>query len=214
MHQRSSPATIIGLTLLAGLVAGLLVACFHFFATEPTLQRAIDLETAHKMALGQLDPEVFTRPEQRAGLFLGYILYGIGWGSLFGIICWFAQARLSEASKVSWEWVFGLLFICYWTFCLFPQLKYPANPPGVGHDIQAHTSADRSRRLWIVCGNCLVHASSLSHFRSDINGSGYGLSLALWNRNCSLLALNGEYLLVLLAILFDKAREQTPGADA
>ncbi|HYU73988.1 MAG TPA: CbtA family protein [Ktedonobacteraceae bacterium] len=145
MHQRSSPATIIGLTLLAGLVAGLLVACFHFFATEPTLQRAIDLETAHKMALGQLDPEVFTRPEQRAGLFLGYILYGIGWGSLFGIICWFAQARLSEASKVSWEWVFGLLFICYWTFCLFPQLKYPANPPGVGDA----TTIDIRQRLYL-----------------------------------------------------------------
>ena len=134
MHQRSSPATVIGLTLLAGLVAGLLVACFHFFATEPTLQRAIDLETAHKIAIGQLDPEVFTRPEQRAGLFLGYILYGIGWGSLFGIICWFAfgEERLSGARNVSWKWFFTLLFLCYWTLCLFPQLKYPANPPGIG----------------------------------------------------------------------------------
>ncbi len=134
MNQRSSPVTLLGLTLLAGLVAGLLVACFHFFATEPTLQRAIDMETAHKLALGIPDPQVFTRPEQRAGLFLGYILYGIGWGSLFGAICWFAfgQERLSGAKKVSWKWFFTLLFLCYWTFCLFPQLKYPANPPGVG----------------------------------------------------------------------------------
>lgn len=134
MHQRSSPATFIGFALLAGLVAGLLVACFHFFATEPTLQNAIDLETARKLALGQPDPQVFTRPEQRAGLFLGYVLYGIGWGCLFGTLCWFAfgQERLSGARKVSWKWFFTLLFICYWTFCLFPQLKYPANPPGIG----------------------------------------------------------------------------------
>ena len=134
MYQRSSPATVIGLTLLAGFIAGLLVACFHFFATEPTIQQAIDLETAHKIAIGQLEPEVFTRPEQHAGLFLGYIMYGIGWGALFGIICWFAfgQARLSEPGKISWKWFFALLFVCHWTFCLFPQLKYPANPPGVG----------------------------------------------------------------------------------
>jgi hypothetical protein len=134
MHQRSSPAAIIGLTLLAGIVAGLLVACFHLFATEPVLQHAIDLETAHKIAIGQLEPEVFTRPEQRAGLFLGYILYGIGWGAFLGVIGWFAfgQERLSGAQKVSWKWFAALLFICYWTFCLFPQLKYPANPPGIG----------------------------------------------------------------------------------
>jgi len=147
MHQRSSPATIIGLTLLAGLIAGLLVACFHAFATEPVLQRAIDLETTHKIAIGQLEPEVFTRPEQRAGLFLGYIMYGIGWGSLFGIICWFAlgQARLNEAGKVSWKWFSALVFICYWTFCLFPQLKYPANPPGVGDG----TTIDIRQRLYL-----------------------------------------------------------------
>lgn len=147
MDQRSSPAAMIILTLLAGLLAGLLVACFHFFATEPILQRAIDLETAHKIALGQLEPEVFTRPEQRTGLFLGYILYGIGWGSLFGVICWFAfgQVRLSGARKVSWKWLFGLLFICYWTLCLFPQLKYPANPPGVGDG----TTIDIRQRLYL-----------------------------------------------------------------
>jgi hypothetical protein len=147
MYQRASPATVIGLTIFAGFVAGLLVACFHLFATEPVLQQAINLETAHKTALGQLELEVFTRPEQQAGLFLGYIMYGIGWGSLFGIICWFTfgQARLSEAGKVSWKWFFVLLFICYWTLCLFPQLKYPANPPGVGDGM----TIDIRQRLYL-----------------------------------------------------------------
>src|SRR3954471_17346165 len=102
MHQRPSPAIIIGLTLWAGVVAGLLVACFHFFATEPILQQTIDLETARKIAMGQLEPELFTRTEQHSGLFLGYIIYGIGWGSFFGIICWFAFGKI--AKKVSWKW--------------------------------------------------------------------------------------------------------------
>jgi len=147
MSQRSSPATVIGLTILAGFIAGFLVACFHFVATEQVLQQAINLETAHKLAIGQFEPEVFTRPEQRVGLFLGYIMYGIGWGSLFGMICWFAfgPARLSEAGKISWKWFFTLLFICYWTFCLFPQLKYPANPPGVGDG----TTIDLRQRLYL-----------------------------------------------------------------
>jgi predicted cobalt transporter CbtA len=49
MYQRSSPATVIGLTMIAGFIAGLFIACFHFFATEPVLQQAINLETAHKI---------------------------------------------------------------------------------------------------------------------------------------------------------------------
>jgi hypothetical protein len=160
MSQRFSPVPIIALTLLAGILAGLLVASFHFFAAEPVLQRAIDLETAHKLAIGQLEPEVFTRPEQRAGLFLGYILYGIGWGSLFGIICWFTfgQERLSGAKKVSWKWFFTLLFLCSWTFCLFPQLKYPANPPGVGDA----TTIDLRQTLYLAGIGCSIFGSALA----------------------------------------------------
>jgi predicted cobalt transporter CbtA len=133
--SRSSPAVILAWALLAGVLAGLLVACFHLFATEPLLQRAIDLEAAHRQAAG-LPPayELFTRPEQRAGLFLGYLLYGVGWGLLFGVICslvlrWTNQSRGPHAT---WRQLLWLVVICYWTVGLFPQLKYPANPPGVG----------------------------------------------------------------------------------
>ncbi len=132
---RSSPAVILGLALLSGVLAGLLVGSFHFFATEPLLQRAIDLEAAHRQAAGQpLEPELFTRSTQRAGLFLGYLLYGVGWGLLFGVICslvllWSNQSR---EPRSAWRQLLWLVGICYWTVGLFPQLKYPANPPGVG----------------------------------------------------------------------------------
>jgi predicted cobalt transporter CbtA len=134
MH-RYSPAVILGWALLAGVLAGLLVALFHLFVTEPLLQRAIDLEAAHRQAAGQPPAyELFTRPEQRAGLFLGYLLYGVGWGLLFGVICslvlmWTNQSR---EPRSAWKQLLWLVVICYWTVGLFPQLKYPANPPGVG----------------------------------------------------------------------------------
>ncbi len=132
---RSSPAVILGLALLAGVLAGFLVASFHFFTTEPLLQRAIDLEAAHRQAAGQpLAPELFTRSTQRAGLFLGYLLYGVGWGLLFGVICSlvFLGTNQSREPRSAWRQLLWLVVICYWTVGLFPQLKYPANPPGVG----------------------------------------------------------------------------------
>jgi predicted cobalt transporter CbtA len=133
--QRSSPAVILSWALLAGVLAGLLVALFHLFATEPLLQRAIDLEAAHRQA-ADLPPayELFTRPEQRAGLFLGYLLYGVGWGLLFGVISSLVLMRTNQSGepRAPWRQLLWLVVICYWTVGLFPQLKYPANPPGVG----------------------------------------------------------------------------------
>ena len=128
--SRPSLGAVVGAALVAGLLAGLAVGLFHFFATEPVIQQAIDLEEALAQAghAGSA-PEVVGRPAQRFGLILGFLVYGLCWGLLFGLAAWFL-ARLSGQ-----RWLLravGLALVGYWAFGIFPQLKYPANPPGVG----------------------------------------------------------------------------------
>jgi hypothetical protein len=126
-----SLGSVLAAALFAGLVAGLLVATFHLFATEPLVQRAIDLEEILRKASGQAaEPEVLSRSTQRVGLFLGYLLYGIGWGALFGV--GFCLLPLLTRTAFSVKQGVGLILVSCWTIGIFPQLKYPANPPGVG----------------------------------------------------------------------------------
>lgn len=122
---------VLAAALLAGLLAGLFAAAFHQLATEPVLQRAIDLEEVLKKASGEAaEPEVFSRSVQGIGLFIGYLLYGIGWGALFGVVS--CLLLLLTRTSLSVKQGLGLLVVSCWTVGIFPQLKYPANPPGVG----------------------------------------------------------------------------------
>ncbi len=126
-----SLGSVLAAALLAGVAAGLFVAAFHHLATEPILQRAIDLEAAMKKASGQpVEPELFSRSTQNVGLFIGYLFYGIGWGALFGVTA--SLLPLLTRAAFSVKQGLGLVFASCWTVGIFPQLKYPANPPGVG----------------------------------------------------------------------------------
>jgi hypothetical protein len=130
-HTQYSLGSVLASALLAGVVAGLFVAAFHQLATEPVLQRAIDLEGALKKASGEpVQPELFSRSIQHVGLFIGYLLYGIGWGALFGVVA--SLLPLLTRIPFSVKQGLGLLLVSCWTVGIFPQLKYPANPPGVG----------------------------------------------------------------------------------
>jgi Probable cobalt transporter subunit (CbtA) len=130
-QTQHSVGFVLASALFAGLLAGLVVAAFHLMAMEPVLQRAIDLEGTLKKASGlPVEPELFSRSIQHVGLFIGYVLYGIGWGALFGVAaCLLPRlTRTPFSGKQGW----GLLLASCWTVGIFPQLKYPANPPGVG----------------------------------------------------------------------------------
>ncbi len=126
-----SLGSILACALLAGVVAGLCVAAFHQLATEPVLQRAIDLEAGLKRASGEpVGPELFSRSVQHVGLFIGYLFYGVGWGALFGVVA--SLFPLLTRIPFSVKQALGLLIASCWTVGIVPQLKFPANPPGVG----------------------------------------------------------------------------------
>jgi predicted cobalt transporter CbtA len=116
--------------VIAGLVAGLTVAAFHLFATEPVIDHAIALEAQLREAKGAHEEPLVSRAAQRGGLVLGFLLYGLTWSLLFGAMYHLARRRLPALGSLKQ----GLLLavIGYWSVGLFPFLKYPANPPGVG----------------------------------------------------------------------------------
>lgn len=130
MESRSLGSIILS-AVIVGLVAGLLVALFHFVLTEPLMERAIEIEKSlHQVQETTGETLLVDRKAQRAGLFLGFALYGLTWGLIFSVIYHVLQDRLRDLSTLVSNSVPVLL--TGWSVALFPFLKYPANPPGVG----------------------------------------------------------------------------------
>jgi predicted cobalt transporter CbtA len=109
--------------LLAGVVAGLAAAAFHFLATEAVIDAAINLEVAH-------EEPIVSREMQKFGLFVGFLIYGLTWSLLFGAVFYAVQRWLPGSNPFKRGAL--LAAIAFGSVALFPFLKYPANPPGVG----------------------------------------------------------------------------------
>lgn len=140
--------------LLAALVAGLVVSTFHLVVTEPVIDQAIALEEQHDHAAStpadDTEP-IVSRAAQKAGLFLGYLLYGVSWALLLAVVFHLSQESFVELGVRSGALVFaGLVF---WACVAIPFLKYPANPPGVG---EADTIQFRQRMYLAIQGLAAV----------------------------------------------------------
>lgn len=111
----------------AGLIAGATTAVFHWVLIEPLIDQAIAFGGR---ANAGAEP-IVDRPAQRIGLVIGMVLYGTVWGLFFCaafrcVAAWF-PANWSRPRRGA---VLAPLF--GWSVGVFPSLKYPANPPGVG----------------------------------------------------------------------------------
>ncbi|MBI2953421.1 MAG: CbtA family protein [Chloroflexi bacterium] len=130
MESRSLGSIILS-AVIVGLIAGLLVAAFHFVLTEPIIERSIEIESSlRQVQEATAETLLVDRDAQRAGLFLGFLLYGLTWGLLFSVLYHIVQNPLRDMSTFSRSSTLALL--TGWSVALFPFLKYPANPPGVG----------------------------------------------------------------------------------
>lgn len=112
--------------LLAGVLAGIVLSLFSLAFTTSLIDRAIGFEEA----LPGARPELFSRGIQKFGMVVGFLLYGVMVGALFGSV----YALVKDKLPVKRERSKGLLlaFLAFWSFTLLPFLKYPANPPGMG----------------------------------------------------------------------------------
>ena len=107
---------------VAGAAAGLLTSTAAYGWLEPVLSRAIELEGP---AVGE--PVVSRQAQQLLGMPVGFVLAGVALGLLFAV-----AYRVLPSRRPVWERSLGLAAGGFVALALIPQLRYPANPPGVG----------------------------------------------------------------------------------
>lgn len=145
----ASPATddlmetrVIGRGVLAGLIAGLLGFVFARIWAEPVVARAIDYESGRDEILARLStaagrpeapegPEIFSRTMQSTvGLATGIVAFSVAMGALVAVAYVLLHGRLALRPQALAWLLSGLGFLGVF---LLPFVKYPANPPAVGH---------------------------------------------------------------------------------
>lgn len=173
---------------VAGVLSGLIVALFAFaFArhySEPTIERAIALETAtgahyHGETQGHAhsEGETISRATQRnAGLFIGIAGYSLALSAFVAVGSCALHGRTGAGTRAN---VWMLITTGYVSIVLVPQLKYPASPPGVG---SAETIGSRTEvyflllLLSVICMFVAVlTASRLRRHFSSATSIGIGL---------------------------------------
>jgi hypothetical protein len=142
-------ATMVQRLLLAGMLSGLVVALLAFgFArmySEPTIERAIQLEEqAHGHDEHADDGTVSRSMQRNAGLLTGIATYCVALGGFLALGLAFLHGRLAAGSRST---VWMLVSAGYVSLVLIPQLKYPANPPGVG---VAETIGSRTELYFVL----------------------------------------------------------------
>lgn len=124
--------------LLVGLVSGFLVGGFHNLFTVPVMERAIILEEQRAMLENDAAGE---EEEGGATVSLGVQRWGMAlgtgiWGAIMGLL--FAGGyTLLRRLFPSWQPLAIALVVGalgFWALSLFPFIRYPLNPPGVGEE--------------------------------------------------------------------------------
>jgi hypothetical protein len=128
---------------LAGALAGLLAFVFARIFAEPQINAAIAYESGRDAAQSVLDeaagrppadagPDIFSRTVQaNVGIGVGMVFFGVAMGVLFAVVYAILLGRVGSvqprnlALLVAGGGFLGIYFV--------PFLKYPANPPSIGH---------------------------------------------------------------------------------
>ena len=125
--------TVLVPAMVAGLIGGAVASVFHAFFTEPVIDRAIAAEEERAAAQPTHHEEepVVSRRGQKIGLVVGLLLYGAIWGLLVGLAIHATRGWTPDAWSLARRGAF-LAALIGWAVAIFPFMKYPANPPGVG----------------------------------------------------------------------------------
>lgn len=155
--------------LVSGLIAGVGGGIFLLLFVEPTISRAIAVEQTSALARDTAatsgfgspvdalesneadesesdEAELVSRRGQLIGGFVGTVVGGGVWGSMFGLLCWGTSRtggrgfdgmerrsrRRSTTDHFGWRRTVALAGACFVSVSLVPFVAYPANPPGVG----------------------------------------------------------------------------------
>ncbi|GAA4502993.1 CbtA family protein [Actinoallomurus oryzae] len=130
--------------LLVGAIGGILAFVFARIFAEPQIQAAIDYESGRDAAQALLDraagitPEaagsdLFSRTVQaNVGIGAGVIVFGAAMGGLYVVAYLLACGRTGNLRPRTLALLVALGG--FLGFYLIPFVKYPANPPAIGHE--------------------------------------------------------------------------------
>ncbi|HEX7660710.1 MAG TPA: CbtA family protein [Pseudonocardiaceae bacterium] len=153
---------IIGRGALAGLIAGVLGFIFAKIFAEPVIDKAIDYESGRDDILAALNqaagrpvepdgPEIFSRGIQSTfGIASGIILFSVAMGALVAVAYLLLHGRFKVRPQTLAWLIAGFGFLGVY---LLPFVKYPANPPAIGHTF---TIVQRGDFYLIMVGASLV----------------------------------------------------------
>ena len=127
-----------------GALGGLLAFIFARIMAEPVIQSSINYESGRDAAQDLLNkaaglapaaagPDIFSRAIQRnVGIGVGLILFGAALGGLFAVAYVLVYRRVQGRMRPR---VLAALLAAagFVGIYLVPYLKYPANPPAIGH---------------------------------------------------------------------------------
>jgi predicted cobalt transporter CbtA len=112
-------------------------------------------------AAAEPEAELVSRPTQAGiGLLTGVVVYGAAIGGIFALVFAFAYGRVGNVGPRSLA--AALALIGFVVVILVPQLKYPANPPAVGH---AETIGYRTAMFMLMLAISVVAAAFAAYVR-------------------------------------------------
>ena len=125
--------TFIAITLIAGAIAGILLAIINQGIVEPYIDQAINIENQDAIAQGEvINPQELNdyRLWQKGGEIAAGTVLGVSLGALFGVVFAFARNSIPGSNNKKKALILAgvMLLVIY----IVPALKYPANPPAVG----------------------------------------------------------------------------------
>jgi hypothetical protein len=130
---------MLAIVVVAGLISGLLVGGFHNLFTVPVIERAIALEEERAAvvagnASGNQEEEapLVSLGVQRWGMAVGTGIYGVILGLVFAGGYALLRRFMPQWRTLALALTTGALG--FWALSLFPFIRFPLNPPGVGEE--------------------------------------------------------------------------------
>ena len=131
--------SVFPVSLVMGVLVGLLVGAYFNVFNVPVMEWAITLEEAAAEAeapAGEPEEEggiAISLGVQRVGMAAGLAVLGVLFAAVFTGL--YHLVRLASPGWNMWAWSSIAGFLGFWAISLFAQLKYPLNPPGIGEDV-------------------------------------------------------------------------------
>ena len=125
--------TFIFISLLSGIIAGVILAGVNYFVAEPFIDQAIGIEVDNNIASGEVVDfgELSSyRVWQKEGTFAAGAFLGLTYGAILGIVYVISRKYLPSSDDRKKALILAAI-MCL-SLYVVPFIKYPANPPALG----------------------------------------------------------------------------------